>query len=778
MSQPKVVPIKVAESQRSRIPPIINSVRQQAKRELTRLLDGLLDCTDDALFEMADRSQNDLAQHMYFDAMRQIRLHRQDVHKKFLREVYSGFETAFRGVNQNGADEEGAEDIELGLVGNEDLEVSVAVSGIVSKITSRFSLAIMELTKRLDHLNKTREVSELSNPLGPRLLSEAFANSIDQLDIDIRVRIILLKLFERLVMEQLGPLYQAANNLLIEAGILPDLRRTLGKGRTSRTSIPPTAYSQPAGGSMPVGPGATGTNSPAMGQAGSSAGGQAGSPTGNHAGGSAGAGGGVSGGGTAGQSTGGGTFGFGVIQNLLAAMRVSGSAPPALPGPELNTSQLLNLLHGAQNELTDGSIDPEDVPPLLDLRQVVVARAPDITGEAINSLGRADDDVVNFIGMLFDYILNDRNLAIPMKALIARLQIPIVKLAIIDKTFFEKGGHPARQLLNELSSAGIGWSSAAELKRDATYNKIESVVLQVLNGFTNNPDIFQELLEDLRAFQNREHQRSQRVEKRTKQTETGKAKTTAAKLAAQKLINQKACGLRLPRMAGRFLSEVWSKVLIYACLTSGSRSEGWNRHVKALDDLLWCLQPLTNLDDVTRREELIPDLVCRLGKGMSELKLPDAEHEHWKDRLTSQLAEVSQCDRAYLEDDAAPAPGSTFEAVEEIVLTSADDLPPEQAGDAARPEFIDKIKTLREGVWVELIDSQGQLLRCKLAAIVKPGERYIFVNRRGMKVAERSRMQLAMDLQEENLTVLNDSQVFDRALQAVIGNLREMQGNG
>jgi len=774
VSQPKVVPINVAESQRSRIPPIINSVRQQAKRELTRLLDGLLDCTDDALFEMADRSQSDLTQHMYFDAMRQIRLHRQDVQKKFLREVYSGFERAFCGPNQNGTDEEGTEDAELGLVGNEDLEVSVAVSGIVSKITSRFSLAIMELTKRLDHLNKTREVSELSNPLGPRLLSEAFAHAIDQLDVDIRVRIILLKLFERLVMEQLGTLYQAANDLLIEAGILPDLRRTLGKGRTGRTSVPPATYSQPAGRSMPVGQGQTGTNSPGIGQGG----GPAGGPKGNRAGASAGVGGGVSGGGTAGQGAGGGALGFGVIQNLLAAMRVSGSAPPVLPGPELDTSQLLNLLHGAQNELTGGSIDPEDVPPLLDLRQVVVARAPDITGEAINSLGRADDDVVNFIGMLFDYILNDRNLAIPMKALIARLQIPIVKLAIIDKAFFEKGGHPARQLLNELSSAGIGWSSAAELKRDATYNKIESVVLQVLNGFTNNPDIFQELLEDLRAFQNREYQRSQRVEDRIKQTETGKAKTTAAKLAAQKLINQKACGLRLPRMAGRFLSEVWSKVLIYACLTSDSRSESWNHHVKALDDLLWCLQPLTNLDDVARREELIADLVCRLGKGMSELKLPDAERERWKNRLTSQLAEVSQCDRAYLEDDAAPAPGSTFEAVEEIVLTSADDLPPEQAGDAARPEFIEKIKTLREGVWVELIDPQGQLLRCKLAAIVKPGERCIFVNRRGMKVAERSRMQLAMDLQEEKLTVLNDSQVFDRALQAVIGNLRELQGNG
>ena len=96
----------------------------------------------------------------------------------------------------------------------------------------------------------------------------------------------------------------------------------------------------------------------------------------------------------------------------------------------------------------------------------------------------------------------------------------------------------------------------------------------------------------------------------------------------------------------------------------------------------------------------------------------------------------------------------------------------------AEPEFIEKIKALREGVWVELRQPEGELLRCKLATIVRPGERYVFVNRRGMKVAERNRMQLAKELQENELTLLNDSQVFDRALQAVIGNLRQMHEKG
>ena len=53
----------------------------------------------------------------------------------------------------------------------------------------------------------------------------------------------------------------------------------------------------------------------------------------------------------------------------------------------------------------------------------------------------------------------------------------------------------------------------------------------------------------------------------------------------------------------------------------------------------------------------------------------------------------------------------------------------------------------------------------------------MFVNRRGMKVAEKTRMELARELQDERVTVLNDAQVFDRALEAVIGNLRQIQNS-
>ena len=387
---------------------------------------------------------------------------------------------------------------------------------------------------------------------------------------------------------------------------------------------------------------------------------------------------------------------------------------------------------------------------------------------------QADDDVMNFVGMLFDYILNDRNLAIPMKALIARLQIPIVKVSIIDKSFFEKTSHPARQLLNELSSAGIGWSSTRELKRDALYNKIESVVLRVLNGFSDNPQIFSELVKELREYITTDHKRSVVVEERVKKTEAGKAKTVGAKRAVQKLINQKASGLRLPPEIGRFISEIWSKVLVYLWVKHGTESEPWNAGLNSLDDLLWCVQPLNTIQDLELREGLAPELVSRLDQSMDQIAVSANERHAYLGCIKKHLEQVAKHDRAYLEDDIEPVENESFQELEEIVLTAPDDssfetTPPE-------PKYLDQILALSEGVWVELEKSPGERIRCKLATIVQPGDLYIFVNRRGMKVAERTRMGLAVDLKRGALTVLHESQVFDRALQAVIGNLRQMHG--
>jgi hypothetical protein len=298
-----------------------------------------------------------------------------------------------------------------------------------------------------------------------------------------------------------------------------------------------------------------------------------------------------------------------------------------------------------------------------------------------------------------------------------------------------------------------------------------------MNGFTDNPQIFKDLVEELRQFVSKDRRKRDHLEQRVKATESGKAKRIVAKERVQKLINQKASGMRLPPDVGRFISETWSKVLVYAVVSDGEHSPLWQESAQTLDDLLWCLQPLDNVPDVERRDAMIETLLDNLSRGMSKIKLPQDTCTAHHDRIYTHLHEISKSDRAFLEDDEPRVPVGAYEEMEEIVLTTpeehldpVDAVPPE-------PEYLEQISRLSEGVWVEITQEDGEKLRCKLAAVVEPGPRYVFVNRRGMKVLEKSRMGLAVDLKRKALTVLAESQVFDRALQAVIGNLRAMHRN-
>jgi hypothetical protein len=66
----------------------------------------------------------------------------------------------------------------------------------------------------------------------------------------------------------------------------------------------------------------------------------------------------------------------------------------------------------------------------------------------------------------------------------------------------------------------------------------------------------------------------------------------------------------------------------------------------------------------------------------------------------------------------------------------------------------------------------GSKLRCKLAAFIKATGKYIFVNRSGAKIAEYQREELAKALEMDEIAMLDDGLIFDRALESIIDNLR------
>lgn len=751
----KVVHLKAAPelkqtSSAGRLPVALISVRDKAAQQLRLALQTLFDNADDSLFEIADRATSNTEQNAFFEAMRDLRMKRRSIERGFLQQVFESFAKLNQYEVGKPVPQEASFD-SLALVQNDELEESVAIDTMVTKVLGRASQPLSHLTTRMNAL-VSRKLDDKSNPLGPHQLCQYFLEACSTLGVDIKVKLIILKLFERYVLTDLDQLYADSNQTLMAAGVLPELQ-----------SAPPRrTASRPAGQGMP----GTGASTSSYGESARYV------------------------------DDRGFQEAFGALQNLLSELR--GSALPARNVPTdavpISTGDLMRLLSHMQSRAPQQADEFDLQGQLEQLLQRVSARS----GKS-RVVGEMDEDVINLVSMLFEFILDDRTLPDSLKALIARLQIPILKVAVLDKTFFSRGSHPARRLLNEIASAAMGWGEQDESQRDSLYQKIEQVVVRLLNDFVDDPAIFSELLADFLAFTGDERRRSELLEQRTRDAEEGRAKAEMARQEVEHALNQRLLGRTLPEVVVRLLQEAWSKVLLLTCLKHGTQSEQWHAAMATMDDLIWSVAPHDDTESRARLLELVPSLLKNLRDGLVSAAFDpfstsefftqlEALHvqtlEQYKQPATpdsnalfdenglnpDQLLELPP------RDDPHPA---MIEVVEEIVLLAPGESREQEPeiNLADNDEALTQVDNLRVGSWVEFQEDEEHKLRCKLAAVIKPTGKYIFVNRTGMKVLEKTRMGLAIEFRRGAIRLLNDALLFDRALESVIGNLRSLKNN-
>lgn len=102
--------------------------------------------------------------------------------------------------------------------------------------------------------------------------------------------------------------------------------------------------------------------------------------------------------------------------------------------------------------------------------------------------------------MLFEFIFDDCILFDLLKVLIGWMQILMFKVVLFDKIFFSCGSYLVCCLFNEIVFVLLGWVEYNDVWCDSLYQKIEQVVMWLLNDFVDDLVIFVELLEDFIVF--------------------------------------------------------------------------------------------------------------------------------------------------------------------------------------------------------------------------------------------------------------------------------------
>lgn len=751
-------------------------LQERCRQLLQQSVQALFDQADDALFELADRATHNVEQNMYFESMREVRIRRRGIEQAMVRDVGDNFRALALGVA--GPCPSAHETIDtlsaanLSLVEDDELEEIVAVDGMIGKAEKEFGESLGLLTARIDSLI-AHGVTIKTNPFGPACLCQSFLQATRSLELDIKAKLVLFKLFDRHVLRSLEALYEAGNKVLADEGVLPRLRRGGAPGASQR---------------------AAGSGAPEDGDA---------------------------------EQV------FSSLQQLLIQSRQqpgfpmmeqrSGLLAPGL-APPLPRDALMQLLADIQRQqlmalasqqaAVMGGAAPRQLDVLQALGQALQQRLPD---QAV-SIGQVDDDAINLVSMLFQFILEDRNLAAPIKGLIARLQIPILKVAMLDKSFFSKGGHPARKLLNEVANASIGWTPGADAERDPFYCKVESIVSRIIDDFVDDVAVFRLALEDFVAFVEMDRRRATLVEQRTVDAEDGRARSELARATVQRTLNDKVAGKRLPAAVVKLLQDGWSNVMFLICLKEGAESPGWQHALKTVDDLLVSVADSDGPADRAQLLRMLPTLLKDLRAGLSRIGFnpfdlsqlfTDLEQIHLQrlkkddpaaagavapvppvltDPVAPMFPDVEPAptlDEMLAARDSDPLADLDRELAAQLGETDAPAAPEQVAVDgdeAAAPAAIsreqrhaERIDQLEVGNWVEFQQGAGKVMRCRLAAIIRATGKYIFVNRAGVKVAENTRAGLLKAYQRGEMNVLDEGRLFDRALESVIGNLREMK---
>ncbi|MBB6522760.1 DUF1631 family protein [Pseudoteredinibacter isoporae] len=712
----------------SQLPRGIQAVHLLLSKVLQQGMSQFFNQSDDALFERAEIAGNNQEQSQYFEAMRALRMSKATLAQSLFETLRNSFvELQRTSSTQPGTlsvyDNEDlcADDVQL--VSEEAFEEEVAIKSMVTAHRQQHQQNLDHLWRRCFHLlGKKGEDNANRLPCDVEKLTQCFAGQLDALSVAISIKLLLLKIFERSVLQQLGNAYALLNQRMAEQGVLPDLQRQISRERRAKLNTRRTRVRH---------------DTQVQGHA---------------------------------------------LGDLHQLMDDDTSLIPTLNNKieesSLSTQQLGQILAGFQGQQASMALQTQEDSRALSekLSQLLMSQG---------HVSQLDRNIINLVHMLFEYIWEDPNLAAPMRAVLSRMQIPLLKVALADAAFLQAGSHPARQLLNEMARCALGWEEpedAERRKQDALLQQLEMIVQRVQDEFVDDVSIFTELHQQLRKFLDREQRRAELVAQRTVDQVRGEALTTQAKAAVSDVLN-KACE-GLPGVGQALLREAWARVLQMVYLKQGADSVAWSEKLDMAEQLATLLRNCTQ----SNSEAELALLVQKMEGDLADVGLDSFQSRAWFEAVENHVreqrprrdvsadldfacAENAESGILLAEDDVSlnpEAPSSEAseapEETQEEHVVARESLSP---GDPAMRQA----RRLSQGAWLQWVED-GNSQRCRLAAILPSVGRYVFVSRQGKKVLELGLDDLAWAIKDGKLSVLNDGQLFDRALQTVIGDMR------
>ena len=257
-----------------------------------------------------------------------------------------------------------------------------------------------------------------------------------------------------------------------------------------------------------------------------------------------------------------------------------------------------------------------------------------------------DKLTIEIVGMMFDHMLRDQQVPSEIKALLSRLQFPVLKAALMDAAFFASSAHPARRLIDRIANASAGWEPYGE-DNERFREEIDRVVREVLIQFDRDVGVFERLLSEFETFlgeiQPRDTDPVSRAKRALEEAEKREILTINTTIQVRRAFER----VELEAYLRDFLLGAWVQVLVAATIRDDATKGFSKRFREVIHEVVWSVQPKATAEERKRLVTLIPQMTRILRDGLALMRMNQRDQdEFFQQLMASHAMAVKPTDQA------------------------------------------------------------------------------------------------------------------------------------
>jgi hypothetical protein len=565
---------------------------------ISKQANSALDEAPDFLTLLADQTGLPEERTMYLDAMHELNFARKKVFATISDKLRKPFDVLIHGEIPPEFARSGG--VIKNVTGATELEEKLALETMLNKSRAKSEIQLQNVARSLNTLMGNDWVKRHYNPMDPEYIIRAWVAGVQEMQLHPKGNLGLYGVLDSLLLNKLPAVYEAIGRYIegvIERGVTPSPRASTMDSQSTVTDE---------------------TDFESM---------------------------------------------FGDIDAASPEMGLDYTGTSAVssdqPDTEERTAELVEVISRLQK---DRSLDDSEYYASnyqMDLRRLLEDQKITPDG-AINpwTIGQVNDDVIDMTSLMFGFIMDDYNLPDDIRFHISRLQLPYLKLGLLDKSLFQIKDHPGRQLLMDLSQAINTWDPGHSSGLDKLITEMIRVIDSILESFDTNTKIFVLTQQQFRSFLEGDEHIDAGLQERKEKRDTQFKRADNARLHIEATLADMCNKKRIPPIVEKILDEYWSKVLFLEYLKEGDEGQDYLDLLETAQILVDSVQPKANEDERKSMAKILPIIIKRLKAGLNTISVASFES-------VDLFRELQHCHMEVLRERPENQPAHDFEVSDE-----------------------------------------------------------------------------------------------------------------